>query len=199
MNHSFPKVTTLEALSRTIIYDKATYGWVTLLLSRKTALERVLGYPHYPAFKKRLILQTMLLILSIGLLFVALTIYPSLLLLDFPLIILFFGLNKKIRQDYSQMMLRLIKEDFQETELGQKTLYQIGEYYSQRYKIPSLVDLLTAENVVIKYILIFVFGLFIATLPVIELQESALMVGALLFAVVLLKNTGIFYRCLKNF
>jgi hypothetical protein len=69
------------------------------------------------------------------------------------LIYFYYAAHQKIRKCVSSVSTRLIAQDFDETSLHEKTLYQIGEFYSRKYKIKSLVHSITSVDAPLRTLL----------------------------------------------
>jgi hypothetical protein len=66
------------------------------------------------------------------------------------LIYLYYLAHQRARGCVSSISTRLIARDFDETSLQEKTLYQVGEFYSRKYKIKSLVHGITSADATIR-------------------------------------------------
>ena len=146
MPFSFHKeITTPEALASSIDTDQHVLRWFTLLVVQPAVRAREMKEPHIQCLYvilKRVILSQYLLYLFIaggalaliylqhysylgwGLFFIVPTIY----------------LHQRLKQCVREIGMDLVHKDFEPKILCQKTLYQICEFYSQQYHIPSLVD-----------------------------------------------------------
>lgn len=97
--------------------------------------------PRYAALKQILASQYILYLALWGGLFT--TLYLGLynyLWLDLLLIVPLFYLHLQLKNCVRTIGMDIILKDFNDDALRQKTLYQISEFYSRQYQVPSLVD-----------------------------------------------------------
>jgi len=112
--------------------------------------------------------------------------YAALLLNIITLILIAIG-NAKQRRLVTQMAEHLLNNDYQEGELDVKTLYQIGEEYSLRYDIPSIVDVIYHLDKILRNVLFVTF----------VLAGCVLMLKAGQIAIILLLSYQIAYAILN--
>ncbi len=153
----------LEAIINSIKYDQQVQQWFTrFLLSLNNSEsyaednnfnENLKKLKKYLFFCNIIIIAFLILIifgllgkclLSIGLAIFCFLYYEK--------------LNYKSRLVTAELASKVIKNDFSLDELNNKSLYQISEIYSKKYKIPSLVDsIYLLDNTKRKTMLITVF------------------------------------------
>ena len=163
-------ITSIEAVENTINSDRQVFRWFTFLIVQPAVKAKMLKEETtrqlYSNFKRTMALQ---LIWYVGLLGCLLVLVFSKhfiflwlgILFLFPATYLHLNKKKYVRQ----ISTRLLTQDFDIAELNKKTLYQIGESYSQKYNIPSLVDTIYFIDKISRATLITVFVLACLLLP----------------------------------
>lgn len=146
MTSSLTKIlTTPQALERTLNSDGQVYRWFIFLVSQRQV---------QVDFKEidggvQLFLRLRRILAGETFLYLAAVLYGSILFYFqwdlYVLGLIFFlgvlaGLRYLKKRCVVPLSLGLIKKDFPAEILSQKTLYQIGEFYSKKYDCPSLVD-----------------------------------------------------------
>lgn len=98
------------------------------------------------------------------------------------------------KKEVADISLIFIERDFPPEVLAQKTLYQIGEVYSNRYRVLSLVDAIYNLDKIYRFTLVFSFLLaaYILDIKVWGVKQ-ALFIGLYLL-VVWLANMSFFYK-----
>ena len=171
---SFHKnVSSIEAIASSIETDEQVYRWFTFLIVQPALKANLLKEENagelYAQFKKAALLQrtlySFLLLCLCIIVFSKKFVYLGAgILFIYPLI----KIHLKKKDCVVKISTLLLKHDFDMAELCQKTLYQLGEIYSRKYNIPSLVDTIYAlDNVSRKAIIFaFIFTAFIYPLKV---------------------------------
>ena len=93
----------------------------------------------------------------------------------------------------SQISLKVLAQDFPPQELGAMTLFHLGEVYSRKYKIPSLVDTIYSLDKILRRTVIWVFVLTCFIYPL-AYTETFFWVIAGYFTVRLIVNLAFFYK-----
>ena len=87
---------------------------------------------------------------------------------------------------------KLVNKDFPPEKLGQTTLYQMGEYYARQYAVPSMVDVICAQDYLQRKAILFIIVVgFFYKIPVLL---SSLLVAWL---VILIIHWPFIYKNLK--
>jgi hypothetical protein len=194
-------VSSLEAILSSIETDDQVYRWFSFLVVQPALKKSIVNQDSttkvYDALKKINLFQGLIYIFLLVALFYILWskqfIYLLLgLLFIYPLFKIH-SLKKKYVVELSRI---LLTRDFKPEEISQKTLYQLGEIYSRKFNIPSLVDTIYAlDNTSRKAIIFaFVFTAFIYPLKVWQIFAS--MILAYLLTQILIK-TSVIYKHLK--
>ena len=146
MAFSFHKeVTTPEALANSIETDQHVLRWFTLLVVQPSLRARFDQDPQtqrlYQILKQVVVAQYLLYLFVGGSFFILMYLghYPYLwlgLLLIFPALYL----HQRLKYCVRGIGMAIVQRDFDPSLLRQKTLYQISEFYSRKYQIPSIVD-----------------------------------------------------------
>ena len=143
-------VTSYEALMSTVAKDHQVYCWFTHLVgqaalkgrfSGEDDAKRAYGDLDRIAFAQKILCGVLLLVLG------AVFFWGPQALIGAGLAALAsVVLQRKKKNVVTGICSRLFLEDFEKFLFAKKTLYQIGEYYSQEYKIVSLVDVIAASD-----------------------------------------------------
>lgn len=194
-------VSSLEAILSSIETDEQVYRWFSFLVVQSGVRESIFKTNNsqalYDELKKTNFLQGVLYLILFFALFLILFSkqFPYLL---FGLVFIYplLKVHNKKKKLIVSLSRNVLTQDFKPDELPQKTLYQIGEIYSRKYNIPSLVDTIyVLDNTSRKAIIFaFVFTAFIYPLKVWQITVS--MILAYLLAQILIK-TSIIYKHLK--
>ena len=152
-------VSSMSSVISSIENDRQVYRWFLLLISLPKVQQKLSEdnqikqeYQTLKKIKKTEILAYVVIVLMIICSYLIKD--PLALLLGIlPLIalVILFGKNRKSVATISeQFLLKNIKPD----ELTQQTLYQTCEYCSEKYDIPSLVDIITFQDFIGRKILL---------------------------------------------
>jgi hypothetical protein len=143
---SFHKeVTTPEALASSIEIDHHVLRWFSLLIVQPAIRVRQIHRPKmvgsYRMLKVLIIAQYVWHLAVGGSLFILLYLrnYSGLwwmLTLIVPAILL----QQALKKCAQEIGMDIVGQDFDPAGLRQKTLYQISEFYSRKYGVPSIVD-----------------------------------------------------------
>ena len=98
------------------------------------------------------------------------------------------------KKKIADVILYFIEQDFPPDILAKTTLYQLGEVYSETYRIPSLVDTIYHLDKIYRFTLVFSFFLvaYITNINVFLVRQFAFF--ALFFGVAFIVNMPFFYR-----
>lgn len=146
MAFSFHKeVTSPEALASSIDTDQHVLRWFTLLVVQPAIRQRASQDPKlqplYSSLRITVTVQYLLYLLLAGAFFMIVYLNHYLylwLILLFVIPALY--LHQRLKHCIQKIGLDIVQKDFEPSVLRQKTLYQISEFYSQQYRIPSIVD-----------------------------------------------------------
>ncbi|MFA5260317.1 MAG: hypothetical protein WC450_03720 [Candidatus Omnitrophota bacterium] len=184
------KVSSFPTLIRTLDNDFYSWRWFSYLLAQppvKTALILEKDMPRqYRALarieRQELLLAGILLLSWAGLL----TPFriPVAVLLCFGLWVSSYLTTKK-KAIITQISTRWLQKEFLPGDFEQKTLYQISEIISKKYKVTSLVDAVYFSDTVFR---ILYLGWFVLLLVPYPIPNFFIFAGASVFAVILLRN-----------
>ncbi len=191
-------VSSIESITATIENDSDTFHWFSYVICQPAVISRLSAQADikiaYQLFKKTMLQQrlTAVTLLIFLLVIVCLQKYKYFwlaFLFIYPLI----KLNQAKKGCVVEISRRLLLEDFAESVLCQKTLYQIAEEYSRRLEIPSLVDsIYFRDRFLRRSILVgLVGGVLIFTFSPLQ---ALLIVGGSFFIVCVFLNSHLFYR-----
>ena len=138
--------TSLEALTSTIETDNEIANWFYYLLS-ESSLENEFGKgsqfsAELAHLRQKVLLQNSAKITVI--LFLIIVIFWGRIehfLAFIPMAVLFIINDKNIRKDIAKLSQSVLLRDFIDNDFQDKSLYQIGENYSKKYNIASLVKI----------------------------------------------------------
>ena len=194
-------VSSLEAILGSIENDDQVFRWFHFLILQSPIKAKLSKDSNSPVLYKKLSAVSLLeILLSLGFIGFIFWIYThphiflwSAVLVFLPAYIKLMSSKKKIVVDLSR---HILKEDFTEDQLRQKTLYQVAEHYGREYKIPSLVDTIFKLDNVARLTLIFGF-IFTAFIYPLKFWEI-LVVTALIYMIVMTTlRLNLLYRFLK--
>jgi len=195
--------TTREALLKTINNDQATCRWFTFLVTQDNVRKEfhddpAIGRTYQVLTRIRAGQRILYASLFIYLLPVILA-DQYLLLAGLPFFLLM-GIRWLKRQKECVMAIAgsLVDHDFPGETLHAKTLYQLGEFYSREYSVPSLVDAIHAQDKVSRRTVILTLGilLILSPLPITVPQIIAATIGVFLIAFGIF-NTPVVYKHIK--
>jgi hypothetical protein len=158
------KITTFEAVEQTIHKDNKVLRWFLLLISHPPIRQHLCQlYDNQQAFsqlKKALWVQQLINIGILGLVIVII-VKPSTVWLGVAIAFIFLGAQSNRRKKHAIALIsrRLLETDFSSQQLEHLSLYQIGEVYSERFHIPSLVDVLFHQDQWGRWTMLAAFGL----------------------------------------
>ena len=189
----------IRGLRSTILIDKYVGRWFLHLISQPSFKARAAGLPAiqsaYRAVRRYEIALWGLAGWSSLFFVLALELKNSFLV--FPALAGVFFFSKTLsakKRKIADISLYFVEQDFNPETLAQTTLYQIGEIYSERYRIPSLVDAMYHLDKIYRFTLVFSFFLvaYITSINIFILRQVAFV--ALFFGVALVVNSTLFYR-----
>ena len=152
-NTSIPQITTPQALSNTIKNDSYVLWWFASLIVQPK-LRAYLNQKQdsnirlqYQRLARILLLRALGYFILLCLGYQAISTRQWWLAGFLPAMIwIFFLIKKTFSQTIEKISSKLIEKDFPHPLLNQKTIFQIGEFYSRRYQVPSLVDNITSMD-----------------------------------------------------
>lgn len=153
----------IPAIVNSIRYDPQVRQWFTTLICQQKVREKILkNQPDLTSDYRRFNRQCLavpfwsfvvILIVSLS----SLTRHPLLLWGVIPFASLALWFNRQKKENLYSLSRALLLLDDQPEDLSAKTLYQIAEIYSRTYQIPSLVDLITSWDRVLRAAILIVF------------------------------------------
>lgn len=195
------KVSSIEALASSIETDSQVCRWFTLLVVQPNVKNHLIDKENnsefYESLKKSSFIQRILF----GFIFL-LIIYSfythqyQLLWAGLVFIYPCIKMHQTSKNSVKEISVFLMKNDFKDEELCQKTLYQIAEIYSRKYDIPSLVDTIFALDNISRKTLIFVF-VFTAWIYPLKLWQIFAATIASYFIIQIIIKTSFVYKHLK--
>jgi hypothetical protein len=193
------KISGLKTLLSSINNDYQVYRWFLFLIMSQQVRTKIKELPLWNALysflNRYIFIHWLVTTLFLSSLIIAIK-HPFFLLFNIALIIPLYVLHRNKKRLVVQLAEALLKNDFSQTDLNQKTLYQIAEILSRNYKIPSLVDVIYNADQFIRKSVIFMFVLssFILFL---KLWQLYLIIAATYFIVYLLFNSFFIFKTLK--
>jgi len=194
------QVSSIKSIERTIQYDYQSYRWFLYLVTRDSVLER---RPDLNIKTERqqllssLEIQQLIYLLSLPIL-ALLTFFKAYILLwiFLPVFTYLFFLHQEKKRLTAQIAKTLILNDFPDGSYQNKTLYQLGEFYSQEEKIPSLVDAIFHIDRAAGVAVITTFCIFVVILTSNEIQYIIACLAAYCLSAFVM-NRFFFYRTLR--
>lgn len=155
-------VTSINAIISTIRVDKQVRRWFTHLILQKSVENQLSEKKDVEAAYKRAknisfwekVLHFLFFCL---LLFVVIARQPNYAIFVIAFLPVSIFLYVKKKECTIKISSSLINADFNEEAFAQKTLYQIGEFYSRKYGVVSLVDAVTSVDVVVRKSIFYTF------------------------------------------
>ena len=135
----------MEAILSTIQTDTQVRRWFSFLISQP-AVKSLLSNntntnKQYAGLKSILILQSLLSLSATIILLIIFFTKNYFLFLSFPLLIIpYYKLHFMEINCITQIAEQIVSTDFDQHDLKNKTLYQIGNLYNKKYGVPSLVN-----------------------------------------------------------
>jgi len=153
---------TVNSLKRTIETDKKVFSWFFRLLFLPAVIKNLKGIEGNDLhFKKLKTLSYFSNVLAVVLLcfIAAILMTRHIILIGFIVLLLFIylRLSWKIRQYVAKISLSLVFLDFNDEKLRRHTLYQIGDFYANKYQYVSLVQIISSLNTYFRRTLLYTF------------------------------------------
>ena len=198
-------VSSLESLISSINTDNQVYRWFTFLVSQRAVeqhLKDIKGIDLlYGNLVKTVFMQKSLGILLICFL-ITLIIFEKYLYFWLGVIFLyaFMKLHSMKKQCVVKISSHMLTHDFEQSKLSQMTLYQLAEYYSKEFKIPSFVDAIYALDDICRKSLLLIFivhitvYMFIYQFPIWQMICSIFVIYYTIYNII---NSSLVYRHLK--
>jgi len=202
MKQNTTNVSSLEALTSSIDTDKQVYRWFTLLVSQPSLRSKLTSIKKmkttYQEIKKIISIQRLIFLFLLGSLLILIVLKQYFLLFlgllfSYPLVVL----HLKKKRCVMAISQHILSRDFEIEDLCKKTLYQICEIYSKKYKIPSLVDTIYAQDNISRKTIIFTFVFTAWIYPLNNIFFVFLAVILSYNIVYALMNTSFIYKNLK--
>lgn len=152
-------VTSLNALSSSIQNDGQVSRWFEFLVTRPGLRQSLSADSVLASCYKRVdnlrTIETTLVFLFASLILGARFWQPTLLFfLGLFLLWRYVATRTNKAQMIAQITLSLVSQDFPKDRLLVTSLYQLGEFYSERYHIPSLVDTIYFLDKVARWVIL---------------------------------------------
>jgi len=148
-------VCTVNALTRTIENDRKVSRWFLYLIMqpqvKARGMERENGVRLYKDLKTASVFQIIfdgIFLCLIVLICLSMDIY--ILLAALPVTYFYMISQLRVRKIVAQISMVLVLQDFKNGSLEKNTLYQIGEYYAQKYNINALVEALISVKTILR-------------------------------------------------
>jgi len=194
-------ITSLTALQRTIETDQDVFRWFLYLISQAAVKTEIATENNiqqlYTRLKITIFYQQALWALFLVLAFFTYHSKEYLPILLGAVVLLFcFILNQKVKRLVTEISTSMISRDFQKSNFGQQTLFQIGEFYVKKYNVKSLLMMLTSVDMVIRKVLLYAW--IIATfINPLGFRNFCLFIIAAYIIVSALINSSLIYNRLK--
>ncbi len=160
MPTSRQNLSSIESLTRSVETDGHVSRWFLFLVLQRAVREELfddnsLSYRKLDSvITKQRVSCLVLILLSFAVLFSGNYVY-------LPVLLIPLGYCLKLQKDKRKRVAAISRDkllkDFDPSELGEHTLYQISEIYAKRYGITSLVDAITALDDVRRKTVIYLF------------------------------------------
>lgn len=143
-----PSFSSKKSLLRTIKNDNIVYYWFSLLLLNKSIKDSLSHNKAVSCFYKEFIasLYSRFILVSFFTIFLSAMFFYDYSKLHwivlFLTIVLYIAAHKRGFKAFCNIFEEFIGQNFNSDCLKQKTLYQIGEFYGNKYQIPTLVETL---------------------------------------------------------
>ncbi|MCK5580285.1 MAG: hypothetical protein KAJ18_03335 [Candidatus Omnitrophica bacterium] len=200
-DQDYKKISSRTAILNSIETDPQTQRWFLFLITQAPVKQQLTNEKKlnslYAKLKKITCQQnftytTFLCILSLGFIFQQPLVLGPGLILAFLCI----KIHSAKKQYIAQISAALIDNDFTEQSLEQNTLFQVGEFYSRKHKIPSLVDTIYHLDKISRAAVLFAF---ILTGPICfaTLQVNVLSIILCFYIVNAIAKTSLIYKHLR--
>jgi len=196
--YSKAPISSIKAIKSTIETDALVFRWFLYLITQEKVKRDLTAESQdnkvYDRLKIIIVAQTLSSIVLFGLLIYVVISREFIFLSAVAIIFLItFTLQQAVRRHVSRISYRLIAQHFKPADLGKNTLYQIGEFFAEKYKIKSLVMAMTSIDVIIRKVLLYsiVFALFIFPLAFFPTWVLVLIVYWMTSAII---NTSVVYK-----
>ena len=163
-------VSSFGSLSGSIKYDRQVYHWFLLLITRPAVKAGLIQNEELRSAHQRIALNhwkeragyLYALTVAVGA-FYSRDYY--LLLLIVPSLFLLKKIFSDNRDAVAKIGMALITRDFTQDKLFASTLYEISEHYARTLNIPSLVDMITAQDLILRFVVIYAYLFFLIVSP----------------------------------
>lgn len=162
-------ISSFDAIINSITFDSEVCRWFTFLVTQPglaAELQAEKGIPPlYQKLKSVFRKQRILLIALTAAASASLFFPPRWAVLSLLSVLSFYWayLEQVKKKCVTAISASLIRRDYSADTLLQTTLYQLGEHYSRKYRIPSLVDKIFRANQILKFAVIFFLLFILAT------------------------------------
>jgi len=195
---TYSNLTTAKSLRNTVLYDDQVFSWLEHFIEHTAVRARIQSDTALAKLGGRIRqIRSWRTVLAIALVLPAATFWlyrdPRFLIAGLPIIFLRMRAIRRERTCFGDLFVQIVQEDFSDEKLSRTTLYQLGEYYSQKYAFPSLVDSLVHWGTLFHYMLTFGFVLPVLLLYINFELSLLLLVCALLISRIFAK-TKLYYR-----
>lgn len=158
--HTENTITSMTSLRSSIETDKHVFRWFMYVVTRPAVLTDLIidknARELYDRLKRAVSYQRILCVFLLCLLLSAYFSKKYLILLCSAVILyVCVNLHLKIKKLIIEISVHLLARDYQPSQFGRQTLYQIGEFYARKYNIKSLVSSMTSVDSIMRRV---VFG-----------------------------------------
>ncbi len=195
-------VSSPEALLSSIARDRHVHRWFTFLITHRDVkaklsveenIKKLYNELRTSTIRKRLLLTAILCCLC-PVVFLNQYVYIAILAL---LIYHYIAIRSRNKKQVIKISEYMLFKDFERSDICEKTLYQIGEEYSRKYSIPSLVDAVSGIDSALQRTLLATVTFFYFLYSVNHWQFIIFCVAAC-YLVYAILNTSVIYKRLRR-
>ena len=194
-------INSIESIHSSIRTDRQVYRWFLKFISHPSIKARLRDsqedQKYYTVLKKITAYKIGIYILEAFLLaIIFITKQNILFLLGIPVLWVMYKLSTKHKENVAAISCSLLKMDREAIKLESQTLYQICEYYGKLLSIPTLVDIITKQDDILRKTLIYTCVLTCFIYPGDFLNDWVILFGSF-FLVQAAINTPLVFDRLK--
>ena len=194
-------VSSMSSVLSSIENDRQVYRWFLMLISvpgiQQKLSEQNKIKDEYQSLKKiqitEIITYMALALITIGSIYLK---QPWWLLFNLPPLVVLINLFRNNRRCVTAISEQFLLENIQPDDLKGQTLYQTCEYFSKKYNIPSLVDIITFQDFTGRKVLLGAI-LFIPFIYPFKSWQILIAIIIVYLATLAIVNTSIVLRKLK--
>lgn len=196
-------VSSINSIASSIKTDPQVFRWFFYALSQTNIRSELVKNRDirelYDGLEKNSKLYVLVFSALVLVLFTAYSAKIYFLTLSAPVLIYFlFKIDRRRKDTLSKISIPMLLSHFEEAALKQKTLYQICEYYAQKYSIASLVDTIYfCDDISRKVLLTLVIGDITVFIHQFSLWANIIFLTAVYFIFKTLLTSGLIYSRIK--